>query len=180
LIGHVIGADHIGDVGGGEVAIDLVELEDLLIGHVRFGQQHVHMARHAPGDRMDRIADPDPVPLQQVGHLFERVLRLRHGHAVAGTTTTEPAFLRMKVASSALPDLTERSPASAPAATVLPSVPNPRRITSKIERFIPLHDVTEDRARRADERAGDDQQAARQGKPDAADGPNPSASSASR
>jgi hypothetical protein len=45
----------------------------------------------------------------------------------------------MKAASSALPDLTKRSPAPAPAATVPPSVPNPPKTTLKIERFMPLH-----------------------------------------
>jgi hypothetical protein len=36
-----------------------------------------------PGDRVDRVAHADPLLLQQVGHLAQRVLGLRHRHAVA-------------------------------------------------------------------------------------------------
>src|SRR5438132_216827 len=50
---------------------------------------------------------------------------------------TEPAFFRMKAASSALPDLTSRSPAPAPAAAAPLSVPNPPRITWMIDRVLP-------------------------------------------
>ena len=46
----------------------------------------------------------------------------------------------MKAASSALPDLTEPvAGRRRPAGRRPPSVPNPPRITLKIERFMPLH-----------------------------------------
>ncbi len=51
---------------------------------------------------------------------------------------TEDAFFMMKAASSALPDLTVRSPAPGPVGRA-PSLPKPPRMTLKIERFIPLH-----------------------------------------
>jgi len=38
---------------------------------------------------MDRVADGDAFLLQIVGHLAQRVLRLRHRHAVAGPMMTE-------------------------------------------------------------------------------------------
>ena len=37
-VGHVVGPDHIGDVGGRELVVDFLKLEDLVIGHVGFGQ----------------------------------------------------------------------------------------------------------------------------------------------
>src|SRR3546814_3165316 len=55
-VGDVVGADDEGDVGGGEIAIDLVPLEEIVIGHVCLGQQHVHVARHAAGHRVDGVA----------------------------------------------------------------------------------------------------------------------------
>ena len=67
----------------GEFGVDVLELEHFVIGHVGFGEQHVHVARHAAGHRMDRVFDLDAFLLQMVGHLAQRVLRLRHRHAVA-------------------------------------------------------------------------------------------------
>ena len=49
----------IGDVGLRELGVDVLELEHLVVGHVGFGQQHVHVAGHAAGDRMDRVLDLD-------------------------------------------------------------------------------------------------------------------------
>ena len=83
-VGDVVGADDKGDVGLGELGVDVLELEHLVVGHVGLGQQHVHVAGHAAGDRMDRVFDLDALLLQHVGHFAQRVLGLRHRHAVAG------------------------------------------------------------------------------------------------
>ena len=42
------------------------------------------MARHPARDRVDRVFHLHALLLQHVGHLAQRVLRLRHRHAVAG------------------------------------------------------------------------------------------------
>ena len=39
--------------------VDVVHLLELVVGHVGLGQQHVHVPRHAPRDRVDRVADLD-------------------------------------------------------------------------------------------------------------------------
>ena len=83
-VGHVVGSDHEGHVGLTEVAVDLLQLQHLVIRHVGLGQQDVHVAGHAAGDGMDGVADIDALVLQQVGHLAQRMLRLGHRHAVAG------------------------------------------------------------------------------------------------
>jgi energy-coupling factor transport system substrate-specific component len=67
-----------------EVVVDLVHLEHDVVGHLGLGEQHVHVARHAAGDRMDAEAHVDALLAQQLGDLEHRVLRLRHRHAVAG------------------------------------------------------------------------------------------------
>jgi hypothetical protein len=46
-------------------------------------KQHVHVAGHAARDRMDRVFHLDALLLEHVGHLAQRMLRLRHRHAVA-------------------------------------------------------------------------------------------------
>jgi hypothetical protein len=43
-----------------ELVVDVVELEDHVVGHAGLGQQHVHLARHAAGHRMDRELDRRP------------------------------------------------------------------------------------------------------------------------
>jgi diguanylate cyclase (GGDEF)-like protein/PAS domain S-box-containing protein len=80
----VVGADHHGDVGGREVVVELVHFQHDVVGHLGFGQQHVHVAGHAPRHRMDAEADVDALLAQVLGDLVHRVLGLRHRHAVAG------------------------------------------------------------------------------------------------
>jgi hypothetical protein len=63
-VGDVVGADHEGDVGLGEFRIDVLEFEHLVIGHVGFGEQHVHVAGHAAGDRVNRVFDLDAFLLE--------------------------------------------------------------------------------------------------------------------
>ncbi len=52
-VGHVVGTDDEGDTSAlGEFRIDVLELERLqVVGHIGFGQQHVHVPGHAAGDR---------------------------------------------------------------------------------------------------------------------------------
>jgi hypothetical protein len=95
------------------------------------------MARHAAGDRVDGVFDLDAFRLELVGHLAQRVLRLRHRHAVArhdddlaGVLHDEGGVLRRA-------DLTGRSPAAAAGPATSP--PKPPRITEMNERFMPLH-----------------------------------------
>jgi len=82
-ISDVVGADHKRNVGLRKFGIDVLKLEHLIIGHVGFRQQHVHVAWHAAGDRVDRVLHLDAFLLQHVGHFAQRVLGLRHRHAVA-------------------------------------------------------------------------------------------------
>jgi hypothetical protein len=72
------------DVRLGEVLVDLVHLEHDVVGHLGLGQQHVHVAGHAAGHRVDAEAHLHALVAQQLGDLEHRVLRLRHRHAVAG------------------------------------------------------------------------------------------------
>ncbi len=83
-VGDVVGADHDRDVRLRHLGVDLVHLPELLVGDVRLGEQDVHVARHPARHRVDRVADPDPVPLELVGELLHRVLGLGDRHPVAG------------------------------------------------------------------------------------------------
>ncbi len=66
-----------------ELAVDVFQFEDFVVGHVGFGEQHVHVARHAARDRVDGVLHFDAFLLQLVRHFVQRVLRLRDRHAVA-------------------------------------------------------------------------------------------------
>jgi hypothetical protein len=79
----VVRADDEHDVGLGEVVVDLVEFEHDVVRHLGFGEQHVHVARQAPGDGMDAEAHLDAALAQPLREVGDRVLRLRDGHAVA-------------------------------------------------------------------------------------------------
>jgi len=83
-VGDIIGANHIGDIGLGEFAVDVFHLEHFIVRHVGFGQQDIHMTGHAPRHRVDGVFDLDPFTFEQIGHFPESVLCLRYRHAVAG------------------------------------------------------------------------------------------------
>ncbi len=72
------GADNDGHVGSRKLRIDLVHLHQLVVGHVGLGQQHVHVARHAPGDGVDAVLHGDTTLLQLIGELLDLTLRARH------------------------------------------------------------------------------------------------------
>ena len=52
-----------------ELRVDLVHLLELLVRHVRLGEQHVHVPGHPAGDRVDAVDDLDAALGQQVGQL---------------------------------------------------------------------------------------------------------------
>jgi hypothetical protein len=74
---HIIGADDECYVGRLEFLVDVVELEDEIIGNAGFSEQHVHLTWHTAGDRMDRELDGDPCCLQESYKLVEFLLSLR-------------------------------------------------------------------------------------------------------
>ena len=83
-VGDVVGADHERDVGARELGVGLVHLLELVVGDVGLGQQHVHVAGHAPGDRVDRVADLHLAFFERLGQLAHGVLGLSDRHPVAG------------------------------------------------------------------------------------------------
>jgi hypothetical protein len=66
-----------------ELAVDVFHLEHLVVGHFGLGQQHVHVARHAAGHRVDGVLDVDATLLEQLGQVADGVLGLGHRHTVA-------------------------------------------------------------------------------------------------
>src|SRR5262249_14237528 len=80
----VVGADDEDDGGVVEVVVDLVHFQHDVVRHLGLGQQHVHVARQAPGDGVDAEPDVAAVSAQLGGRVGPPVLGLRHRHAVAG------------------------------------------------------------------------------------------------
>jgi hypothetical protein len=58
-VGDVVGADHERDVGARELGLMSSISLSCVVGHVGLGEQHVHVARHAAGDRVDRVLHLD-------------------------------------------------------------------------------------------------------------------------
>ncbi len=83
-VDHVVGPDDQRDVGLGHLGIDLVHLDQLVVGNLGLGQQHVHVPGHAAGHRVDGELHVDAFFGQRVVQLAHAVLGLGHGHAVAG------------------------------------------------------------------------------------------------
>eukprot|EP00053_Salpingoeca_punica_P012955 m.116409 g.116409 ORF g.116409 m.116409 type:complete len:1093 (-) comp16076_c1_seq1:125-3403(-) len=83
-VDRVVGADDEGDVSVGKVVVDLLHLQDNVVGHVGLGQQDVELARHAAGHRVDAKAHLDAALRQHLGNVGNGVLGLGHGQAVAG------------------------------------------------------------------------------------------------
>src|SRR5690606_34258381 len=81
-IDDVVRAKNHGHVDLAELAIDIFHFEDLVVGHFGLGQQHVHMARHAPRDRMDGVAHRNAHVGKLLGEFLHRVLGARHGQPV--------------------------------------------------------------------------------------------------
>ena len=81
-IDHVVGADDERHIGLAEFAIDFFQIEDLVVRHAGFGEQHVHVTRHAPGNRVDGKFHLDPGFFEQRRHFPHLVLRMGHCHAV--------------------------------------------------------------------------------------------------
>mmetsp|Transcript_18195 Transcript_18195/g.41909 ORF Transcript_18195/g.41909 Transcript_18195/m.41909 type:complete len:501 (+) Transcript_18195:54-1556(+) len=83
-VDRVVGADHEGDVGLAEVVVDLLQLLDDVVGDPGFGQQHVQLTRHSPGDGMDGEPDGFSRLDEGVGQFLQRVLGLGDRQSVAG------------------------------------------------------------------------------------------------
>src|SRR5262249_55272916 len=83
-VDHVVGSDDECHVGAGKLRVDLVHLLQLPVGHVRLGEQDVHVARHAAGDRVDGVADLHPARFEQRGQVPYLVLGLGCSQTIAG------------------------------------------------------------------------------------------------
>jgi hypothetical protein len=79
----VVRADDDDDIRVREVLVDLVHLQHDVVGHLGLRQQHVHVPRQTPRDRVDGEAHLLARRAQLARQLADRLLRLRHRHAVA-------------------------------------------------------------------------------------------------
>src|SRR5260370_725664 len=84
-IGDVVGADDQRDVGLRHVAVDGVHVQQLVVGDVGFGEQHVHVPGHATGDGVNAEGDVHAALGERVEQLAHFVLPFPPAHAVAGT-----------------------------------------------------------------------------------------------
>ena len=67
----------------GQVIVDLIHLEDDIIRHSSLREEHIQLAGHAAGDRMDRKADSAAVRFQLVDDVGDGILSAGDGEAVS-------------------------------------------------------------------------------------------------
>src|SRR5262245_33117203 len=65
-IDDVVGADYQHDVGLRHIVVDVVHLDEFVVGDFRLGQQDVHVPRHASGNRMNGKTHIDALFGQEV------------------------------------------------------------------------------------------------------------------
>src|SRR6185295_11672213 len=75
-VDDVVGPDDESDVRPLELLVDFVHIVQAVIGHVRFRQQNVHVARYAAGHGVDRVLYFASVLFDQGGQLSHLVLGL--------------------------------------------------------------------------------------------------------
>ncbi len=138
-IGDVVGADDEGDVGLGELAVDVLQLEHLVVGDVGLGEQDVHVARHSARDRVDRELHADALLLEQVGHFAKGVLRLADRHAVAGNDDDLVGLAHQEGRVLGRAALVRRGRSLRPPAPATASPPKPPAMTEMKLRFIARH-----------------------------------------
>jgi len=83
-VDDVVRADNECHVCVRKLGVDFLLVIDNVIGYAGFGQQHIHMAGHSSGDRVNRKLDVNATVFQQLSQFPHLVLRLRDGHAVTG------------------------------------------------------------------------------------------------
>jgi len=81
-INGIICANNEGDICIREVVIDLIHLEDNVVGNGCFSEKDVALPWHAACDWVNGKAHIDAFPTQALNEVSECVLCFRHGHAV--------------------------------------------------------------------------------------------------
>ena len=150
-----------------EFAVDVFHLEHLVVRHFGLRQQHVHVAWHPSGYRVDRVFHADAFVHQLLRQFVYRMLGTRHGQAVTGDdhhalrigqdvsgVICASAFDRALLLRSG-----DRSPRLCTKAT------QDHTKERAVHRL--THDVAQNRARAAHQRAGNDQHAVIQREPNA-------------
>mmetsp|Transcript_42226 Transcript_42226/g.90699 ORF Transcript_42226/g.90699 Transcript_42226/m.90699 type:complete len:1064 (-) Transcript_42226:53-3244(-) len=79
----VIGSNNDADIGILHIWIDLLHLQDPVVGNSGLCQEHIHLTRHSASDRMDSKAAFDTSCLQGRGQLGHRCLCSGNSHAIA-------------------------------------------------------------------------------------------------
>src|SRR5713101_4378763 len=79
---HVVRTDNQGNVCFWEVRVDLFHRVQLVVGYVRLGEQNVHVARHAAGDRVNGVFHIYAARGQQLCQLTDAVLSLCDRHPI--------------------------------------------------------------------------------------------------
>src|SRR6185437_4924141 len=170
-IGDVIRADYKGDISLRKFGIDVLEFKHFVVGYIRFSEQYIHVAWHTACDRMNCVFDFDTFLFQLVGHFTKRMLRLGDRHAVSRYDDDFRGVLQDVRGILGRAELYR---------ALLNAGARPRGFSAKAAKddgnegpVHPLaHDVGQNRARRADQCASDDQRRIPEGEADTSSRPS--------
>ena len=98
---RVVGADHQHGVGIREIFADFIHLQHHIVWHLRLRQQHVHVARQAPRDRVNTETDLHAARSFSVISATGYCACARR-HAVTRVMITEVEFFNCSATSSAV------------------------------------------------------------------------------
>ncbi len=162
-VNGVVSPDNQDGVGVGEIIVDLVHLQHDVVRHFRFRQQHVHVAWQTPRHRVDAKAHLDAARAQLLGDFSNRILRLRHRHAIAwGDDDRMRVFQHLCCIFRADLTMLAHFFVSAGRGTVRAKTAGDNADERTVHRL--THDVGQNRTGRAHQRTGDDQQVVAQHK----------------
>ena len=130
----------------------------IIVWHVGFRQQHIHVTRHTPGHRVNGVAYFYALLFQLVSHLTQSMLGLRNRHAIARNNDNRRSVFhdeRRIFRRAAFHRAGFHRASAASYHIVATKAAEDNREERTVHRF--THNVRQNRARRADQRTGDDE-----------------------
>ena len=83
-IDNIVSAQNQDRVRFGEIMVDVIHGQGNIVGDVGFGEQDVHVSRHASSDGVNGKADLDTTFAQAIGKFLDGMLSL--GDSLCGKT----------------------------------------------------------------------------------------------
>ena len=165
----VVRADDDGDIRFREVVVDLVHFQHDVIRHFGFRQQHVHVTGQTACNRVDCKADVLALGAQTTGQLGHVLLGLCHSHTVTGDDDHAVGLFQGSSHTIGIDGNLLAFDFHGRAVRAATKAAKNNRDERAVHRL--THDVGQDRTRRTNQRAHNDQKVVAQREADGRRGP---------